>query len=1163
MITTSSSEQLRFPLPHLTPHESHYFGNLKGAARSLILSELVSQFKGTTLIITPDHLSAMVIQEELRFFWQGRQTSEEDLPQILLFPDWETLPYDHFSPHQDLISERLATLAALPTLKHVVLVTSMATLMRRIPPCTFIQSTSLSVAQGERLSVAAFRERLKESGYTFVNKVMEHGECAIRGSIIDLYPMGHPWPFRLDFFDEDIEKIKRFDPDTQCSTQELGEIKILPAREYPLTDKGITHFRQAWRNRFSGNPMHCPLYQEISEKHTPQGIEYYLPLFFEDTATLLDYLPKDPLIIEIGDVHEAAQKFWQETKVRYEQRSHDITRPILKPQEILRPIDEIFGTIKTFTTINCQEGEYTHTSAHNFKVSEPPEFPLIRNAAYPLEKFDAYLEQCQFPHVLICAESTGRREVLMELLHPKHTPTLFHHFQDFLIHPCPLGILAGPLTEGAEMHDLGLALIAESQFFGKEFVLQKRRQKGKLLDPEALIKDLTELHVGAPVVHIEYGIGRYLGLKNIALDGQTNEFLMLEYAGGDLIYVPVTGLHAISRYTGMDVDHAPLHRLGSDRWKKERKQATEKISDVAASLLHLYAEREAASGFACRAPDSEYQAFAATFPFEETPDQKHAIEDVLRDMQLSKPMDRLICGDVGFGKTEVAMRAAFLAVQNSKQVCILAPTTLLSQQHFDNFCDRFSDFPINIALLSRFKTEKESKQILEKLKRGAIDIVIGTHKLLQKTTVFQKLGLLVIDEEHRFGVKQKEFIKSLRHEVDILSLAATPIPRTLNMALAGIREISLIMTPPAKRLSIKTFWQERNDALLREAILREIMRGGQVFYVHNEISTLQKIESELQALVPEAAIQSAHGQMRERALEKIMSDFYHHRFNVLVCTTIIESGIDIPTANTIIIDNADHFGLAQLHQLRGRVGRSHHQAYAYLFTPPRENLTRDAEKRLNAITSQEDLGAGFLIATHDLEIRGAGELLGEEQSGEMQILGFHLYMELLEKTVQALKSGQIPTWDALLQQETEVDLKVSAIIPEDFVPDIHMRLVLYKRIANAKTQRDLDALHVEIIDRFGLLPEPLKNLFKTTEIKLSAESLGIKKISANAESGKIEFRENPPIAPETILNLIQVHSKVYKFDGPERLKFCLPGATALARIANVYRVLRDLGAPIL
>ncbi len=1097
---------------------------LSGSALSLFLSKKSQQNDSLLCIVTPNLLSAQRLQDEITFF------STSDASNIFTFPDRETLPYDRFSPHQDIISERLATLSKLKTLKKGILIVSLPTFLHKLPPYSFIAAHSLHLSIKQHLDIDAFREHLTKAGYLLVTKVMEHGECAIRGSIIDIYPMGSVHPFRIDLFDNEIDTIRLFDVDSQRSSEKVEQIALLPAREFPLDSKGIAHFRSAFRQHFEGNPTHCPIYNTISDGMAPAGIEYYLPLFFDESATLFDYLSPSTEFFLINDKETlecASNKFLKEVNERYSQQKYDITHPLLAPDALFLSMETFQSTIKLFQ----------HTEIPYQEMFFPVDIAAQKNIQHPFDKLKQYLTTTT-SRVLICAQTAGRRELLSEqLTAAKVNFKSFSSWHDFIQDSAHIGLSYGPLESGLNLDQL--SIITEAELWGETLVRQRKTTR-RTLDVDTIVQDLSELHIGSAVVHIEFGVGRYLGLQHLDYDRQTNEFLALEYAGGDKIYVPVTDLNKISRYTGLDPDHAPLHKLGTGQWQKEKKKAQEKIHDAAVELLEIYTQREAQEGFSYAKPDNDYQTFAAAFPFEETPDQQLAIQQVLNDMQAKRPMDRLICGDVGFGKTEVAMRACFLAVQNGKQVCILVPTTLLAAQHYENFSDRFAEFGLTIELLSRFRTGEASRKVLDGLQLGHVDIVIGTHKLLSKNIKFKNLGLLIIDEEHRFGVKQKEAIKALRHEVDILALTATPIPRTLNMSLSGLRDISVIATPPLKRLAIKTFVMEKNASLIREAILREIMRGGQVFYLHNQVSSIENTAAELRKLIPEASVQVAHGQMAERQLEKIMSDFYHRRFQVLVCSTIIETGIDIPTANTIIIERADRFGLAQLHQLRGRVGRSHHQAYAYLLTPSQDLMTSDAIKRLDAILSIEDLGAGFSLATHDLEIRGAGELLGEEQSGNMHTIGFSLYMELLNTAVDALKSGRIPELDKTLHAGPEINLNLSLVIPENYIGDVHTRLVLYKRIAHTESPQQLDNLQVEMIDRFGLLPPSVKNLFRATELKFVAQSLGVKKISANAESAKIEFDEHPKIRPEKLITLIQVQPKTYQLAGSSQLKYRFP-----------------------
>ncbi|MCW8407899.1 transcription-repair coupling factor [Legionella sp. PATHC035] len=1129
------------------------WGQLHGSSLALALAEYCQQTPGIKLLIAQDNLSANQLQAELNFFLNPDSPQE-----LLFFPDWETLPYDQFSPHQDIISERLYTLSRIQQVTDAIVITSASTLMHRLCPPEFLNQYALMLKEGQKLDLTAFRNQLQQAGYHCVNKVLEHGEFALRGSIIDVYPMGSGLPFRIELFDDEIESLREFDTETQRTIEKIKEINVLPAREFPLNEQSQLLFRRAFRELFPGNPSQCPIYEAITEGQFPSGIEYYLPLFFEKTVTFFDYLPENAKICLIETIQNNAEQFWQELNERYEQRRYDVSRPILSPPACFINPTELLTKANTYEQLRLFQNPSDKKGAVvNFDITPGPQLPIDRKTQEPLNQLRTYCADTTRRY-LIVVESAGRREVLLDLLKPSSiNPKVQSSWHDFINDNAPINITTGDLIYGCELRQSHIVIIVESQLFGEQSTPQ-RRSAQKTVDPDLIIRDMAELRVGAPVVHLQFGVGRYQGLQHIESNGIASEFLVLTYAGEDKIYVPVTSLHLISRYTGVDSEHAPLHRLGSDQWQKERKKAAEKIHDVAIELLDLYAKREAQPGHQYQIDHNEYVKFASAFPFTETPDQLQAIEQIIKDMESPRPMDRLICGDVGFGKTEVAMRAAFVAVQNNKQVCILVPTTLLAGQHFESFRDRFADFPINIELLSRFRSAKETEAVLASLKSGTVDIVIGTHKLFQSKIAFKNLGLLIIDEEHRFGVKQKEHIKALRTHVDILSMTATPIPRTLNMAMAGIRDISLMTTPPAKRLAIKTFWQEKKDPIVREAILREILRGGQVFFLHNNVETIDRVCQDLQTLVPEAKIRSAHGQMRERELERVMSDFYHHRFNVLVCTTIIETGIDIPTANTIIIDRADKFGLAQLHQLRGRVGRSHHQAYAYLLTPNEKLLTSDAVKRLEAIVSLEDLGAGFTLATHDLEIRGAGELLGEEQSGNMQAIGFNLFMEMLDRAVHDLKAGKTPELSAPMHQGPEIDLRISAIIPDEYIPDIHNRLIMYKRIANAKTKEQLHDLHVELIDRFGLLPHQVKHLLLITELKLKAEKMGIQKISAGSQQGKLEFSENPSIDPGVLIHLIQVHAKRYQMDGPQRLRFNLDSTDSEGRIFEISSLLNKL-----
>lgn len=1144
----SNADLFHPPLPQ-NPGEQIQWQGLYGASIGLGLSSALAQAQRPLLIIAADSLQVSHLVEELEFF---NGTAEN----IRVFPDWETLPYDHFSPHQDIISERMAALYRLPMLNSGAIITTVSTLMHRLPPNDYLDGHSFILKTGDKLNIDILRTRLSNAGYQHSSQVREHGEFAVRGSIIDLFPMGSKTPFRIDLLDDEVDSIRIFSPDTQRSLEKITEIRLLPAKEFPLTDDSIEFFRQNWRSQFGGNPLKCPTYQDISDGIASPGIEYYLPLFFAKTSTLFDYLPAGTMVIATGDIGAKGREFWQEITLRYEQGRHDLSRPLLAPPQLFVPVDDVFRNLKEYSRVEINA---TGRHAHEFRTSAPPTLDINHKAAQPLAPLQQFISTYS-GRVLFCAETMGRREVILQLFKSISLyPRFFPNWQAFLDSDEERGIVVAPLDEGFCLEQPALTLLTETQLYGKR-VMQRRLRKKTTQDPDALIKDLTELQVNDPVVHIDHGVGRYRGLETLKIGEQVGEFLSLEYQEGAKLYVPVSSLHLISRYTGADPENTPINRLGTDQWQRAKRKAAEKARDVAAELLDLYAKRAARPGLACTFPSEQYETFAAGFPFEETPDQLQAIEQVITDMTSDRPMDRVICGDVGFGKTEVALRAAFIAVQNNKQVALLVPTTLLAQQHFENFRNRLAEWPIQVEMLSRFRTGKEQKTVLQRMEEGKVDIVIGTHKLLQSDIRFKQLGLLIIDEEHRFGVKQKEKLKALRSMVDILTLTATPIPRTLNMALSGIRDLSVIATPPARRLSVKTFVHEYQDHIIQEAIQREIMRGGQVYFLHNDLSTINKKAEELTALVHEARVTVAHGQMHERELEKIMSEFYHRHFNVLVCSTIIESGIDVPTANTIIINRADKFGLAQLHQLRGRVGRSHHQAYAYLLTPARSQITDDAEKRLEAIASLDQLGIGFTLATHDLEIRGAGELLGEEQSGDMQQIGFTLYMDLLSRAVDALKEGKEPDLEkSLLHHGSEIDLHITALIPDTYLNDVQLRLQFYKRIANAKNQAELDEIQVEMIDRFGLLPEQLKNLIAITELKQRADTLGIVKIDANDKGGKFEFGEKPAVRPETIIRLIQLQAKRFRLDGPTRLRFTLEPHEAKDRVALVAKLLDEVG----
>ena len=1126
------------------------WGQLYGSAPGLALAETAERMQSPLLVVTPSARDAERLTAELRFY-----ITDVTLP-VLAFPDWETLPYDLFSPHQDIVSERLATLSRVSDLKRGLVVTSAATLMQRLAPRQYVLGGTLMLKTGEKLDPDSLRQRLASSGYASVTQVMEHGEFAVRGSLLDVFPMGSPVPYRIDLFDDEIESIRLFDPETQLSQDKLTELTLLPAKEFPLDEAGVKGFRQRYRARLEGDPQRSIIYRDVSDGIASGGIEYYLPLFFDSTASFFDYLPAQTVIAQVDDVATALGQAWEQVGERYEQRRHDIERPLLKPEDIWLSPEQVAQAFDAHPRILLQAFEHVDAGGVNFGSAAPPTPRVDSRAPEPAEKLLAFLKGFK-GRVLVAAESAGRREYMNELLARQGVrPVQVQGWAEFLSGDAPLALCVAPLERGLHLPEPGLAILSEEQLFGERARQQSRRVTRR--DPESIIRDLTDLAEGAPVVHEQHGVGRYLGLRTLDMGGFDTEFLLLEYAGGDKLYVPVSSLHLISRYSGSTPESAPLHKLGSGDWDKARRRAAEQARDVAAELLDLYARRAARQGHAFKLDPMDYQAFADAFPFDETPDQRKAIAGVIGDMTRGQPMDRVVCGDVGFGKTEVALRAAFVAVQGGKQVAVLVPTTLLAQQHAQTFRDRFADLPVRIEVLSRFRSGKQQQVDLLAIAEGKVEIVIGTHALLRDDLKFKELGLVIIDEEHRFGVQHKERLKRLRAEVDVLTLTATPIPRTLNMALAGLRELSIIATPPEDRLAVKTFVSEWQDALVLEACLREIKRGGQVYFVHNSVESIEKRASEITKLVPGALVRVAHGQMRERELEQVMLDFYHRRFNVLVCTTIIESGIDVPTANTIVIDRADKFGLAQLHQLRGRVGRSHHRAYAYLVIPPRNLVTADALKRLEAIESMEELGAGFTLATHDLEIRGAGELLGEEQSGQIQEVGFSLYSELLERAVRTLKAGKTVDLDAPLDHGPEIDLHIPALLTSDYMPDVHLRLTLYKRMASCKDHAALEDLQVEMIDRFGLLPPQAKNLFRIAELKLKASPLGVRKIEAGPQGGRIHFNPDTPVEPMRVIKLIQQQPKTYKLDGQDRLRFSMDLEDREQRIAAVDKLLASL-----
>ncbi len=1105
------------------------WSGLSGCADSLALASAIKNGKRLFVIVASDNQTALRLEHELAFFLQGEYP-------ILNFPDWETLPYDVFSPLPEIISERLKTLALLPQVRSGALIVSAPTLMHRLAPREHVLANSFAVKVGDDFNLELNRIKLENVGYQCVSQVYQHAEFAVRGSIVDLFPMGSKVPFRIELFDEEIESIRTFDPETQRSLEKIEKIELFPAREIPLTDDSIKHFRQAFRAYFPEVSEKNILYMDVSKGVTPGGIEYYLPLFVEKTDTLFDYLPASTTFVMPEGFSQSAQRFSSEAEERFQQRKYDVDRPLLAPDLLFLKTEEVEQRIQGFSRILIN-GQTGSVQTVEYSSRTLPELTIDARLKEPAQALRQFIEQFA-GKVLFVAESAGHREALVDRLRQyKISVKRVESWSTFLQaeqSPC---MLVASMDHGLWLDNPAVAIITETQLSGEKVQQRRRRRKSAAKELENIVNNLSELTIGAPVVHQEHGVGRYLGLQTLELGGMEAEFLMLEYANQDKLYVPVSALHQVGRYTGMNPENAPLHKLGSDQWSKAKQKAIKKVRDVAAELLEINAKRAVKQGHAFKVEDSEYASFADAFPFEETPDQETAIEAILEDMASPQPMDRVICGDVGFGKTEVSMRAAFIAAQSGKQVAVLVPTTLLAQQHFQNFRDRFADWPVRVEVLSRFVSAKQQTVIIDDLEQGRVDIVIGTHKLLSKEIKYKELGLVIIDEEHRFGVRQKEYFKKLRNELDMLTLTATPIPRTLNMAMSGLRDISIIASPPPNRHVIKTFISEWIDAQIQEACQREIKRGGQVFFLHNDVKSMDKMARELEKLVPEARIEIAHGQMPERELESIMLDFYHQRFNLLLSTTIIESGIDIPSANTIVINRADKLGLAQLHQLRGRVGRSHHRAYAYFIVPPKTLMSKDAVKRLEAIEASGDLGAGFMLSSHDMEIRGAGELLGDDQSGQIQEIGFTLYTELLDRAVKALKSGKQPELEAPMDVGPEVDLQAPALIPEDYLPDIHARLVLYKRIASAENDDELGNLQIEMIDRFGLLPDAVKTLFSVTELKQLAEGLGIKKVEAHAGGGRIVFASEPKINTENLIQLIQTQAQVYKFDGADKLRF--------------------------
>lgn len=1127
--------------------------SVHGSADAYVLAQAAAELKSHKRMLTVVVASASDAQRLLTEIPWFTSEGQEKL-RCHLLPDWETLPYDAFSPHQDLVSERLATLYEVLNGQCDVLIVPATTALVRMAPPSFLASYTFFFKQGEKLDEAKLKAQLQLAGYSPVKQVMSPGEYSVRGGLIDIFPMGSVLPYRIDLFGDTIDTIRTFDADTQRSLYPVKEVRLLPAREFPMDEEARTAFRGRWRELFEGDPSRSVIYKDIGSGIASAGIEYYLPLFFEETKTLFDYLPTDTTFALVGDIDAEIKRFWTDTQSRYRFLKSDRERPLLAPEQIFLSDENFFTLAKPFGRWVIQSEDVASELSASL-----PNIAVNRRADDPLVNLRAYLLQTD-KRVLICAETNGRRETLQQYFNEYDLAlTPADGFADFSTASAKLMLGVAPMHAGFELGNAlgGLAFITETELYaGSGRRVGSKKQEGAT-QVESMVRDLSELKIGDPVVHINHGIGRYMGLISMDLGEGETEFLHLEYAKDTKLYVPVSQLHVISRYSGASPDDAPLHALGSGQWEKAKRRAAEKIRDTAAELLNLYARRALREGHSFEYSAHDYEAFAESFGFEETVDQAAAINAVIQDMTSGKPMDRLICGDVGFGKTEVALRAAFVAVLGGKQVAILAPTTLLAEQHAQTFADRFADWPVRIAELSRFRSGKEITQAMKGMADGTIDIVIGTHKLLSADTKFARLGLVIIDEEHRFGVRQKETLKALRAEVDVLTLTATPIPRTLGMALEGLRDFSIIATAPQKRLAIKTFVRSENASVIREACLRELKRGGQVYFLHNEVETIENRKAMLEELMPEARIGVAHGQLHERDLERIMRDFVAQRFNILLCTTIIETGIDVPTANTIIMHRADKFGLAQLHQLRGRVGRSHHQAYAYLLVHDVQGLTKLAQRRLDAIQQMEELGSGFYLAMHDLEIRGAGEVLGDNQSGEMTEIGFQLYSDMLNEAVRSLKSGKEPDLAAPLSTTTEINLHVPALLPSTYCGDVHERLSIYKRLANCKTQDGVNDLQEELIDRFGKLPDAAQALVETHRLRVAAVPVGIIKIDAHAESATLQFEPNPPIDAMRIIELIQKNRHI-KLNGQDKLRITANMPDLAARVLQIKNTIRAL-----
>ena len=1127
------------------PGERRQLPPFVGSADALLIAELANQAKSSgeprlLAVLTASAGDAQRLLHEIAWF-------AADL-RVRLLPDWETLPYDAFSPHHDLISERLATLYAVTQGDCDVLLVPVSTAVCRLPPPAYLAAYTFFLKQGDRLDAERFRAQMTVAGYAHVTQVVAPGEYAIRGGLVDLFPMGSPLPYRLDLFDEQIETIKTFDADSQRTLYPVAEVRLLPAREFPLDEAGRTRFRRNFRTAFEGDPLRAGIYKDVSRGIPVAGLEYWLPLFFDDTATLFDYLPKRSLVCLHADVPAAIRAFWHEAQGRHRLLAGDRSRPLLAPEELFLAEEPFFVAAKPYARISLERGD-------GGPSGRLPSLAIDRRADDPLGRLKTFVEGYA-GRVLLLAETAGRRETLASLCAEFAMPlAACPDLASFLAADTRLALAVGPLQDGFQIGQL--ALVTETELYADSPSRRGRQSSQRRASVDNWLRDLTELKVGAPVVHEQHGVARYQGLVHLDLGEGAMEFLELHYADNAKLYVPVAQLHVISRYSGADPDAAPLHTLGSPHWEKAKRRAAQQARDTAAELLALYALRAARQGHACQYKAHDYDAFADGFGFEETQDQAAAIAAVLDDMKSGRPMDRLVCGDVGFGKTEVALRAAFCAVAGGRQVAVLCPTTLLCEQHFQTFQDRFADWPVNIAELSRFRTPREVAQVVDRLAAGKLDIIIGTHRLLQKDIRFSRLGLVIIDEEHRFGVRQKEALKTLRAEVDVLTLTATPIPRTLAMSLEGLRDFSVIATAPQKRLSIKTFVTRYSEGIIREALLREFKRGGQVYFLHNEVASIERMHEHLRRVLPEARIVVGHGQMSERELERVMRDFTQQRANVLLCTTIIETGIDNPHANTMIINRAEKFGLAQLHQLRGRVGRSHHQAYAYLLTHDEGALNKQARQRLEAIQMMDQLGAGFYLAMHDLEIRGAGEVLGDNQSGEMQEVGFTMFSEMLTRAVAALKQGKEVDPAAPLALTSEINLHMPALLPADYASDVNERLTLYKRLADCSSADELTALHEELVDRFGELPEPARALLDGHRLRLLCKPLGISKLDVTAGQVVLQFSPETPIEPVRIINLVQ-KDRNCRLAGPDKLILKRQSTTLAERVVAVRDLVKRL-----